>query len=96
VSRQEDQAIGRVIAAGERETEANAQIRNLERATERDGTPDVMRVRRSRLVAAYEHQSKTLKQLQATNLALLRVIRNDGDKRADPSDPSSPQAAPGS
>jgi hypothetical protein len=90
VSRQEDQAIGRVIAAGERETDANTQIRNLERATERDGSPDVKQARRSRLAAAYEHQSRTLKHLQATNLALLRVIRDDVAKRAHPSDPSSP------
>jgi hypothetical protein len=94
VSRQEDQAIGRVIAADEREAAANAQIRMLERATEGEGSPDAKQAWRTRLAAAYEHQSRTLKQLQATNLALLRVIRADGEKRAHPLDPS-PDVAPG-
>jgi hypothetical protein len=84
VSRHEDQAIGRVIAAGERQSDANAQIRNLELANEDDASPDVERDLRARLAAAYAHEGRTLKHLRATNLALLRVIRADGEKKRAP------------
>ncbi len=92
MSRQEDQAIGRVIAAGESESDANADIRELERATEAEGSPEVKRDQRSRLAAAYAHQGRTLKRLQATNLALLRVIRTDAEEQAQL---GAPQSDPG-
>jgi hypothetical protein len=82
VSRQEDQAIGRVIAARDEDTEANAQIRSLELATEADGAPEVKRDLRGRLAAAYAHEGRTVEHLQAAKLALLRVIRTDAAKRA--------------
>jgi hypothetical protein len=82
VSRQEDQAIGRVIAARDQDTEANAQIRSLELATEADGAPDVKRALRGRLAAAYAQEGRTGAHLQAAKLALLRVIRTDAAKRA--------------
>ena len=82
VSRQEDQAIGRVIAAGDRETEANAQIRSLELAAEADGVLEIKRDLRRRLAAAYAHEGRTVEHLQAAKLALLRVIRTDAAKRA--------------
>jgi hypothetical protein len=82
VSRQEDQAIGRVIAAGDQENEAITQIRDLELASETDGSPNVKRDIRGRLAAAYTHEGRTVQRLQAAKLALLRVIRTDGETRA--------------